>query len=90
MFLLDSATVGTEKTSAEQSVVLHSCRHYTTAVDLDFDLRNHIVRTTYDMNVITFAKDATIAAKTAPADQTKLAIRLTGPGDAKQAANQTV
>ena len=89
MFLHDNATVGTDKTSAGQSVVLHSRRHYTTAVDLDFDLTNHIVRTTYAVNVTTFAKDATVAAKNAPADQTKLAIRLT-TGDAKQAAKQTV
>ena len=41
------------------------------------------------MNFITFAKDATVAAKNAPADQTKLAIRLT-TGDAKQAANHPV
>ena len=43
--------------------------------------------TTYTVNVVTFAKDATIAAKTAPADQTKLAIRLT-TGEAKQTADQ--
>ena len=61
-------------------------RHYTTAVDLDFDLRNHIVPITYAVNVVTFAKDATVAVNNAPADQTKLAIR----GDAKQAANHPV
>lgn len=82
MFLHDNATVGTGKTSAGQSVVLHSRRHYTTAVDLDFDLRNHIVRTTYAVNVITLTKTATVAAKHAPADQTKLTTRLT-TGDAK-------
>jgi hypothetical protein len=44
------------------------------------------VRATYAVNVIAVVKDATVAAKHAPANQTKLAIRLTAD-DGKQAAN---